>query len=78
MDTTRRTFLKTTSVAALGFPALLRAKSPNEKLNLSIIGCGGRGGSNLASISSENIVALCDVNENNLAKAGDKHPGARK
>ncbi len=78
MNTTRRTFLKTTTAAVLGAPALLRAKSPNEKLNLAIIGCGGRGGSNLASISSENIVALCDVNENNLAKAADKYPGARK
>jgi len=78
MNTTRRTFLQTTSAAVLGFPAILRAKGPNEKLNLAIIGCGGRGGANLGTMSTENIVALCDVNENNLAKAAEKYPGARR
>jgi hypothetical protein len=37
-----------------------------------IIGAGGRGGSNLESVSSENIVALCDVNTNNLNAAAAK------
>jgi len=47
-------------------------------LNLGIIGCGGRGASNLAEVSSENIVALCDVNERNLEAAARKFPQARK
>ena len=66
---TRRAFLGTTGLAAtavLGFPAILRSQSPNDNLNLAIIGCGGRGGSNLGDVRSENIVALCDVNERNL------------
>jgi predicted dehydrogenase len=75
---TRRRFLQSTAALALGAPAFLRAKSPNEKLNLAIIGCGGRGGANLGAVSSENIVALCDVNEKNLAAAAAKHPEARK
>ena len=33
----------------------------NEKLNLAGIGIGSRGGQNLWSLRSENIVALCDV-----------------
>jgi len=78
----RRRFLigatAATAGAALGFPALLRGQSLNNKLNIAVIGCGGRGGSNLADVSSENIVALCDVNENNLNAAAQKYPQARK
>jgi predicted dehydrogenase len=75
---TRRRFLQSTAGLVLGAPAFLRAKSPNEKLNIAVIGCGGRGAANLGSVSSENIVALCDVNEKNLAAAAVKHPDARK
>src|SRR4030095_10866759 len=74
---TRRRFLQSTAALALGAPAFLRTKSPTEKLNIAIIGCGGRGGANLGAVSSENIVALCDVNEKNLAAAAAKHPDAR-
>jgi predicted dehydrogenase len=59
-------------------PALLRGQNLNRKLNIAIIACGGRGGSNLDSVASENIVALCDVNAKNLDAAGAKHPRARK
>ncbi len=74
---TRRSFLATI-LASASAPYFLRAASPNERLNIAIIGCGGRGAANLAEVSSENIVALCDVNERNLAAAAAKHPGARK
>jgi hypothetical protein len=74
----RRKFLKTTAVASLGFPAILRCQSPNSKLNIAIIGCGGRGGANLKEMLGENIVALCDVNEKNLEVAATKAPGAKK
>jgi predicted dehydrogenase len=46
-------------------------------LNIAVIGVGGRGGSNMQDVSSENIVALCDVNGKNLAAAAAKHSGAR-
>ncbi|HEY3897999.1 MAG TPA: Gfo/Idh/MocA family oxidoreductase [Chthoniobacter sp.] len=74
----RRKFLKTTAVASLGFPAILRCQSPNSKLNIVSIGCGGRGGANLKEMLGENIVALCDVNEKNLDLAATKAPGAKK
>ena len=79
----RRQFLGLTSAAAaatatFGFPAVLGAASPNAKLNLAIIGCGGRGAGNLGEVSGENIVALCDVNERNLDAAAKKFPNARK
>lgn len=81
--TTRRTFLKTAAVAGAGYfvaPRALAAesRSANEKLNIAVIGVGGRGGANLAAVKSENIVALCDVNEQNLAKAAEQFPKAQK
>src|SRR5215510_1947602 len=74
----RREFLISTGSTLLAFPAILKARSPNDKLNLAIIGSGGRGAGNLSEVASENIVALCDVNENNLESAAKKFPQARK
>src|ERR1043165_5071827 len=72
-----RTLLAATGAVATA-PAFLRGQNLNDKLNIAIIGAGGRGGSNLASVSSQNIVALCDVNANNLNAAASKHPSAKK
>jgi predicted dehydrogenase len=77
----RRRFLQGAALAgasAFGLPGVLRSKSPAEKLNLVIIGCGGRGASNLHEMLGENIVALCDVNEDNLLKAAERAPRAWK
>src|SRR5438105_3601602 len=82
---TRRQFLRT-SAAAGAMALCLKAPAqgrpgrigPNEKLNLAIIGVGGRGADNLKEVSGENIVALCDVNERNLDEAAQKYPKARK
>src|SRR5689334_3078377 len=64
---TRRRFNQSVLAAssALAAPAFLRGQNLNDKLNIAVIACGGRGGSNLASVSSQNIVALCDVNNKN-------------
>ena len=78
----RRKFLSAVTVAAgavtFGAPAIVRGQDLNNKLNIAVIAAGGRGGGNLESVSSENIVALCDVNGNNLDAAAAKHPKARK
>jgi hypothetical protein len=50
---------------------------PQDKLRLAVIGCGGRGGGNLESVSSEQIVALCDVNSRNLQRASERYPEAK-
>lgn len=79
---TRRDFLRTTSaasVATLAAPAVLRGLGPeSKKLRIAVIGCGGRGGGNLQSVESEEIVALCDVNQSTLRAAGERHPQARR
>jgi hypothetical protein len=79
---TRRRFIYSTAVVAgaatltgsLAAPA--RRVSANSKLNIGVIGCGGKGASDIELCSSENIVALCDVDETLSAAARSKHPGA--
>ena len=77
----RRNFLHASALAAgavtAGLPRAARGAGPNEKLNIAVIGVGGRGGGNLEAVSSENIVALCDVNAKALAEAAKKFPKAR-
>ena len=61
----------------LGFAApavgarILRA---NERLNIGVIGVGGRGAGDLAGVAGENIVALCDVDWGFAARGYDSIP----
>src|SRR5688572_26519090 len=76
----RRQFLKTTAVALVGASSLAakpRKLSANEKLNIGVIGVSNRGGENLQGVASENIVALCDVDEKLLGAAAQKFPSAK-
>ena len=59
-------------------PAIVRGRNLNEKLNIAMIGVGGRGASNLKRVASENIVALCDVYEPAIDQAAVHHPQARR
>jgi hypothetical protein len=61
----------------LGAPAIVRGQNLNSLLNIAVIACGGRGGSNLKDVSSENIVALCDVNGKNVESAAAQYPKAK-
>ena len=50
--------------------------APSNKLNLALIGVWGRGLAHYDSISAENVVALCDVNEKRFPDALKRFPGA--
>jgi len=80
-EITRRKFVKGSAVAAgtviAAGPAILSAAGAGSKLNVAAIGVGGRGWSDLNGVSSENIVALCDVNSINLGRAAKKFPKAK-
>ena len=52
--------------------------SPNNRLNLAIVGCGGQGAENLDKVAGENIVALCDVDEKRAADAFQRYPKAKR
>jgi predicted dehydrogenase len=81
---TRRRFIYSTALAAGALavpgPTTGRAanyKSPNEKLNIAVIGAGGKGSSDTDHCNTENIVALCDTDENILRSRGQVYPKAR-
>ncbi len=78
----RREFLKSAATASAGLLILpsgtfVGAKSPSNKLNVALIGAHGRATAHYDSISSENIVALCDVDEDHLALAAERFPKAK-
>ncbi|HEO69948.1 MAG TPA: Gfo/Idh/MocA family oxidoreductase [Candidatus Hydrogenedentes bacterium] len=79
---TRRHFIMSTALLAAGPAMGARAKprviSPNEKLNIACIGVGGKGAVDVGGVSSENIVALCDVDEKQAAGTFLKFPRARR
>src|ERR1700742_627523 len=61
------------SLKALGY------KSPNEKLNIASIGAGGKARSDIGSCAkTENIVALCDVDDRNAAATYQTFPNVPK
>ncbi len=77
----RRDFLRGTAAASLGYfvaPSLPRAwsASPNEKLNIGMIGVANRAADNLNAVASQNLVVLCDVDEGFLSKAKESFPKA--
>src|SRR5512141_16865 len=84
----RRQFLRATtlSIAAFQFgPAGLargtqRALSPNDKVNIAGIGIGSQGGGDIDGMAGEgqNIVALCDVDDNYAAKKFAQYPNAKR
>ena len=81
----RRSLLQTGAVVGAGvtilpsgmFATKGKRKSPNEKLNIAAIGVGGRGGADVNGVKSENIVALCDVNAQNLDRQAKRFPQAK-
>src|SRR5258707_5005837 len=68
------------AVAASGWrpaPASAGAKSPNERLNIGIIGTSGRALGNIEGVVGENIVAVCDIDDRLLGRAKDRFSAAR-
>ena len=52
---------------------------PSEKLNIAGIGVGGRGAADVNGVGeTENIIALCDVDEKHAAETFEKYPQARR
>jgi len=72
----RRKFITASAIGATGLVILRDARSAraswaNEKLNIAIIGACGQGESNTAAVAGENLVALCDVDEDELHRGID-------
>ena len=72
----RRKFVGFGIASALA-PSVVRGESPNGKLNMGIIGSGGRGGANLNGVKAENIHTLCDINRKTLEAVQKRFKGAK-
>jgi len=81
---TRRTFFRNAALGGAGLTILshsrsARACAANERLNVALIGVGGRGRWFVDEIPKlANVVAMCDVNESKAAYAYKTHPGVPK
>src|SRR6185295_7036622 len=78
---TRRQFIYTAAVA--GAAALTgcvtvapRKRAATDKLNIGVVGCGGKGAGDTDHCSGENIAALCDVDSDTLNARHAKYPKA--
>lgn len=83
----RRSFIKKSAVTAAGISIIPRHVlgrgflAPSDKLNIAVIGGGGKGHSDAIRAwnnSSNNIVAICDVDYNMSKKLMNKFPKAKK
>ena len=74
--TTRRTFLKSATIAGAGYFVAADnrralSKSANEKPNVACIGVGGKGGSDSGNAAKfGNVIAICDVDRGTLESKG--------
>ena len=88
----RRNFLKNSTMSIVAFTIIPRYvlggkgfTSPSDKLNIACVGIGGKGRVDVDGVSSENIIALCDVDQiranedrGDLKNAYNTFPSARK
>ena len=85
----RREFLEAaltagTAVAGVGSlsgprsAAAKEVRSPDEKLNLAVIGVANRAQANLNGVAAENIVVLYDIDDHYLDAAVAKFPNAKR
>ncbi|MFC1492929.1 Gfo/Idh/MocA family protein [candidate division KSB1 bacterium] len=73
-DITRRKFIKSTT-AAVGVFSIVPGHvlggtgktAPSDKLNIACVGAGGKGRSDIAGCSSDNVVAICDVDDTQMS-----------
>jgi len=81
----RREWFKTLALSGLGLLTLRNPKSAwsyqaNNKLNMAFVGAGGQGGglANTFAGLGENIVALCDVDDQRAAETYKRFPNAKR
>jgi predicted dehydrogenase len=79
----RRSFLATSAAGAATFLIAPRHVlggpghvPPNEKLNIAVIGSGGRGADDVEEVKSQNLIAFCDVDQHRLEAMGKRFPNA--
>ena len=81
----RRNFIKNSALTLSAFTVIPRHvlggkgfTAPSSKLNMACIGVGGKGRGDVKGVSSENIVALCDVDQKRAQETFGAYPDARR
>tara|TARA_R110002096_G_scaffold47312_4_gene126268 strand:+ start:691 stop:1044 length:354 start_codon:yes stop_codon:yes gene_type:complete len=81
----RRKFLRNSTLAASVFSIVPRFVlggvghvPPSDLLNLGCVGVGGKGVVDVKGVSSENTIALCDVDDHRSSASFKAHPKANK
>ena len=81
----RRRFVKTAALSGVAATIVPRHvlgghgyQAPSDTLNLAVIGAGGMGSSNMAQLTSENIVAICDVDFDHVHRGLQGRGGVRR
>ncbi len=77
----QQTALAGATLAASGYftsSAAAESKSPNEKLNIGMIGVNNQARFSLGNLRGENIIALCDIDDRYLADVAKDLPQAAK
>ena len=78
----RRNFIKKAGAASVGlslFPTFIKASAlgrdghvaPSDRISMILVGCGSQGGYDLSSFLQSDemqVVALCDIDENQLVR----------
>jgi predicted dehydrogenase len=75
----RREFIQRSIVAGGGLMVLSRgaAWGANDRLNIALIGAYGRAKAHYPVLRDENVVAVCDVDQNHIAIALEEFPKAK-
>ena len=79
----RRQWIQSAGLVGAGFwsgAISQTARAASEKMNIAVIGVGGRGAANLNGVrkQNQNIVALCDVDDKRAGSAYSQFPKAKK
>jgi predicted dehydrogenase len=75
---TRRNFVTDVGLAGAGLAIVPRhvlgkgVAAPSDRLNIACVGVGGQGRANMINVSSQNIVAMCDVDWDYAGQALDR------
>ncbi|MEX0321696.1 MAG: Gfo/Idh/MocA family protein [Puniceicoccaceae bacterium] len=78
----RREFISNGIAAGSGLMILptgtiFGASTPNNRLNVALIGAHGRARAHYETLRDENVVAICDINSNNIEIAAKEFPKAK-
>ena len=81
----RRDFLRGTSAVGLGALSVgvwsqtsRASRQANDKLQLAAIGTANRAAADINGLQGEDFIAICDIDDNYLNRAGSKFPDAEK